>query len=57
MADRATSKLRVPAVPRDMYLPETGPARTKVDRPEHVLPLPSELYLRREAKPEKTDKK
>ncbi|HVD25821.1 MAG TPA: hypothetical protein VNB86_07470 [Gaiellaceae bacterium] len=57
MADRATSNPRVPAVPRDMYLPETGPARTKVDRPEHVLPLPSELYLRREAGPKKTDKK
>jgi hypothetical protein len=40
-----------------MYLPETGPARTAVERPEGVLPLPPELYLRREAAPKKNDKK
>jgi hypothetical protein len=55
MRARAKSKSGVREVPREMYLPETGPARTKVDRPKDVLPLPSELYLRREAH-KKTDK-
>jgi hypothetical protein len=55
MPDRITSK-RVREVSREMYLPETGPARARVDRPKDVRPLPAELYLRPEA-PKKTTKK
>ena len=40
---RRTSPLKIP---HDLYLPETGPPRTKVRRPEGVLPIPLDLYLR-----------
>jgi hypothetical protein len=33
-------------IPRDLYLPETGPPRTKVRRPNNVPPLPPGMYLR-----------
>jgi hypothetical protein len=45
-------------LPRDFYLPETGPAPTKVSRPKGVLPIPSDMYLRQAGGPqEREDKK
>jgi hypothetical protein len=41
--DPGRSPLRIPS---DLYLPETGPPRRKVERPDDVLPIPLELYLR-----------
>lgn len=38
-----TTPLRVP---REFYLPETGPAPTEVRRPKDVLRIPLDMYLR-----------
>ena len=44
-------------LPREWYLPEFGPAPTKVKRPSHVLEIPPELYLREGGRPKRDDKK
>jgi hypothetical protein len=45
-------------LPREFYLPETGPAPTKVSRPKDVLPIPPGMYLREAgSSQERNDKK
>ena len=58
VANRTHSPRPAPLrVPREFYLPETGPAPTKVSRPEHVLPIPLDLYLREAGGPHKREDK
>jgi len=58
MGDRPDTSRSTPlALPRDLYLPETGPAPTKVRRPKHVLPIPPELYVRENDRRQQNDKK
>ncbi|HEX2293305.1 MAG TPA: hypothetical protein VHH55_08325 [Gaiellaceae bacterium] len=45
-----------PVLPRDLYLPESGPPRRRVRRPANVPPMPSGLYLR-ENGPHKPEEK
>jgi hypothetical protein len=40
-----------------LYLPEVGPAPTKVQRPRHVPAIPPELYVRENGRRKRNNKK